>query len=82
MTQTKDDRGCDFPQGIIALIITLEKQEWQQRGGPFGILQVLEHVCSLHIAQHSQQQQRGGRQGCAPAPFQFPPTSLHAESVK
>lgn len=34
MTQTKDGGGgCDFPQGIIGLIVTLERQRWQQRGG-------------------------------------------------
>lgn len=32
MTETKDNDGCDFPQGIIGLIVTLEKHQWQRRG--------------------------------------------------
>lgn len=31
MTQTKGDGGCDFPQGIMGLIVTLEKHQWQRR---------------------------------------------------
>lgn len=38
MTETKDGGGCDFPQGIIGLIVTLEMQRQEVGVGGGGLL--------------------------------------------
>lgn len=83
MTQRKDGSGCDFPQGIIGLIVTLERQRCQWRGGdllPFSESWSTFVVYTSHNTHNNNNNSKAVRAVCRP-PFQSPPTPLRAESA-